>query len=294
MKKYPPYKKGSIEVDDNHSIYYELYGNPKGIPLVYLHGGPGGGFDEKDKRFFNPQVWNVLLFDQRGAGKSTPFCETKHNNTWKLVDDINLLTKKFGFKKFVLFGGSWGSTLSLVYAMTYPKRIRGMVLRGIYTNTQDEQNYIYTNARYFQPLVWNRFMSHVPKKYRGKVGETPHYYQNKIFSKDKEISEKYCYEWTLYELSLLFLHPNLPKLEKILKTDPVAHSLAKIEVHYFVNNCFLEKNFIQRNIKEIAHMPKSTLNIVHAGHSSSEPANSRALKNGVREMERIMRPRYKC
>ena len=133
--KYPPYENGKIDVSDGHRLNYELYGNPKGIPVVFLHGGPGGGFNDKDKRFFDPKVWNVLLFDQRGSGKSTPFASIKNNDTWKIVEDMNVLTQMCGFKKFVLFGGSWGSTLSLTYAIIHPHRVMGMVLRGIYLNT---------------------------------------------------------------------------------------------------------------------------------------------------------------
>ncbi|MDA1317224.1 MAG: prolyl aminopeptidase [bacterium] len=312
--KYPPYQQGTVEVTHGHTLNYELYGNPTGIPVVFLHGGPGGGFDDKDKRFFDPKIWNVLLFDQRGAGKSTPFCEVTYNDTGKLVDDINALTEKFGFKEFVLFGGSWGSTLSLVYAMTHPARVMGMVLRGIYLNTPAEQEYIYTNARYFQPHVWERFMSHVPKKLWGNVNDVIKYYHSKIFSQDKKVSEKHCYEWSLYELSLLFLRPNIPKLEKMLETDPVANSLSKIEAHYFVNDCFLTKDFMKINIEKIQHIPtyivhgsydlvcppssaywlhehmhKSTLKMVHAGHASSDLAITKALLKGLGEMERLIK-----
>lgn len=313
MKKkeeaYPSYDRGMIDVGDGHMVNYERYGNPNGIPIIYLHGGPGGGFDDQDKRFFDPKVWNVLLFDQRGSGKSTPFCAVENNDTWKLVDDINLLTQQFNMKQFVLFGGSWGSTLSLVYAMTHPDRVKGMVLRGIYLVTPEEQEYIYAHARWLRPAVWERFMSHVPKNHQQSVNTILRYYHRNIFGSDHKISNKYSYEWTLYELSLLFLRPNIPKLERMLKKDPIALSLAKIEAHYFIKNCFLKDNFMQDHIAKIKHIPtyivhgsydlvcapssaywlhkhmnNSTLHMVHAGHSSSEPAIAKQLQKGVKEI----------
>lgn len=306
--KYPPYKQGTIDVSDGHTLNYELYGNPKGIPLVYLHGGPGGGFGDDDKRFFDPKVWNVLLFDQRGSGKSTPFASVKDNDTWKLVGDINVLTKKFNLKKFILFGGSWGSTLSLVYAITHPDRVLGMVLRGIHLNMPGEDDHMFYNAKFFRPQVWERFASHVPQKERGNIVG---YYLNKILSGDKKTSEKYCFEFSLYELSILFLRPNLKKIEHMLKTDPVALSLAKLESYFTSNNFFLEKDFMKNNVSKIKHipayivhgtcdlvcppssaytlhkyLPKSTLKMVVAGHASSEPAITKALVRGLKEMEK--------
>ncbi|MBI2580421.1 alpha/beta fold hydrolase, partial [Candidatus Woesearchaeota archaeon] len=130
--KIKPYRHGYIDVGDGHKLYYELCGNPKGKPVLYVHGGPGAGCDVNSRRFFNPKVWNIILFDQRGANRSKPFASLKANTTWKLVSDIRQLVKFLSIKKVFLFGGSWGSTLSLVYAIKYPETVAGMLLRGIF------------------------------------------------------------------------------------------------------------------------------------------------------------------
>lgn len=207
-KTYPPFEKGFFSVSDGYKLYFERYGNPKGIPIIYLHGGPGGGFDEKDKRFFNPKKWNLLIFDQRAAGRSIPFANTANNTTQKLICDIDRLMNKCMMKSAVLFGGSWGSTLALSYAIFNPKKVSAMFLRGIYLNTDNEQRYMYQNARFLKPKVWERFMSYVPKNRKNDVLK---FYAENILSKNREIAKKYAYEWSLYEISLVSLRPNEKK-----------------------------------------------------------------------------------
>ncbi|KKQ36740.1 MAG: Proline iminopeptidase [Candidatus Roizmanbacteria bacterium GW2011_GWA2_37_7] len=310
MKKkiiYLPFDNGYFPVSDGYKLYYERYGNPEGIPIVYLHGGPGGGFDEKDKRFFNSKKWNVLLFDQRGSGKSTPFASVNNNTTQKLIDDIDKLMHKFKFKKVVLFGGSWGSTLALSYAISKPNKVNGMILRGIFLNTEVEYEYYYQAGRFLRPKVWERLVSHVPNNQRKNITR---FYLEKILSKDKKISQKYAYEFSLYEISLISLRPNEAKIKKILSKNNLYQSLAAIEAYYLIHNCFLPKNYILNNIQRIENIPtiivhgnydlicppqsayllhkslkNSTLKMVHAGHSASDRAIERALVRSLEEFK---------
>lgn len=300
---YPPFDNGYFPVSDGHELYFERYGNPKGIPVIYLHGGPGGGFDDKDKRYFDPTKWNVLLFDQRGAGRSKPFASTKNNTTQKLIEDIDALIAKFKIQKPILFGGSWGSTLAMVYAISNPNKIKGMILRGIYLNTDEEQIYMYENARFLRPKIWDRFMSFVPKN-----KSTLKFYAQKILSGRKEDQKKYAYEWSLYELSIMSLRSNGKKIKKILSKNDLYISLAALEIHYFLHNCFLPKNHILNNIKKIENiettivhgnydlvcppqsayklsllMKNSKLNMVCAGHSGSDKAIEKALIKALKE-----------
>ncbi len=302
MKKefnYRPYKKGRVKVTHGHQLYYELYGNPKGRPVVFLHGGPGAGFSETDKRFFDPKVWNVLIFDQRGSGNSTPFASIKNNTTWDLVKDIKYLIDKFNFGKPVIFGGSWGSTLALVYAISYPETVSGLILRGVYLSTQlENKHYVGGGVRNFFPEAWERFMNLVPKKFRRHPEA---YYFKQMQSKDEKVREKYTYEWSFYELSLLKLKMTTKQVEGYMKTFSY-QSMSPLEAYYIANGCFLEENFILKNIGKIQHIPtvivhgrydficppisarslhqklkNSELHLVVAGHSSSEKAIEKKL-----------------
>ena len=295
-KLYPPikpYKKGRLKVSGGHDLYYEMVGNPKGIPVVYLHGGPGAGISPNDRRYFNPRKFNVLLFDQRGAGKSKPFASIKNNTTWDLLDDINKLLDLAGFKKkVILFGGSWGSTLSLVYAINYPEKIKAMVLRGIFLSTrEDYKDYFGGFSSKMFPDHWERFLSHVPKKNK----KNPiNYYIKQMNSKNKKIVKKYAHEWSLYEISMLKLVMTQKAIKKYLAKGTYL-SLARLEAHYLSRNCFLPDKYILRNtgkIKQILSfivhgrydaictpegayklhkaLPRSKLHFAIAGHSSGE------------------------
>lgn len=297
MKKeveYKPYKQGYVSVSGGHKLYFELYGNPKGKPLVYLHGGPGAGFSDRDKRFFDPKLWNVLLFDQRGAGRSRPFASSRNNTTWDLVKDIKYLIDKFNFKKPVIFGGSWGSTLALVYAISHPETVSGLILRGVYLSTKlENKHYVGGGVKNFFPEAWERFMSHVPPNQRHRVEA---YYFEQMQSKDEKIKDIFTYEWSYYEMSLLKLKMSPRQVEKELKGFSY-QSMSPLEAYYIANNCFLEENFILRNVNKIKNIPtlivqgrydficppisartlhkkmrNSTLHLVIAGHSSSDPA----------------------
>ncbi len=234
-KNVKSYKNGFINVSDGYKLYFELYGNPKGIPVLFLHGGPGAGFSDNDKQFFDKRRYNVIFFDQRGSSRSKPFGSIKKNTTQDLVNDINKILDYLNFDKVYIFGGSWGSTLALVYAINNPKRVRGLILRGIFlANKYSLEHYINGGIKEFFPDVWDRFVKPV------KNGEKPaNYYLKRILSKNKKISEKFAYEWAYYEMSFYTIN-KISNPDKILKTFSY-RSLAILEAHYIINKCFLPK-----------------------------------------------------
>lgn len=262
-KLYPkikPYKSGRLDVGDGHKIYYELCGNPKGKPVLYLHGGPGSGVSPDARRFFNPRKYNVVLFDQRGAGKSTPFATLQNNTTWKLVGDINRLLNHLGIKKVCIFGGSWGSTLALVYAIKNPHRVAGMVLRGIWLcEKEDNEYYIGGGVSNFFPEAYERFISNVPKRLRRNAGSILGYYAQKMKSKNKKVRSKFIYEWARYEMSIFRLNMTEKAIKESMK-DGHYKSLSPLESYYVKNMCFLPDNFILKNALRLRKIP---VTIVH-------------------------------
>jgi len=302
-KNIQSYKKGYVDVSDGHKLYFELYGNPKGIPVLFLHGGPGAGFSDSDKQFFDKRRYNVIFFDQRGSSRSKPFGSIKKNTTQDLVKDINKVLDYLDFDKVFIFGGSWGSTLALVYSINNPKRVSGLILRGIFlANKYSLEHYINGGIKEFFPDVWGRFVKLVKK------GENPaNYYLENMLSNDKKISEKFAYEWAYYEMSFYTIN-KISNPDKILKTFSY-RSLAILEAHYIINKCFLPEDYIIKNINKIKNIQTSIvqgrydficppiqafrlqsklndskLNIVNAGHSSSDEEIKKALKT---ELKRI-------
>ncbi len=302
-KNVSSYKTGYIDVPDGHKLYFELYGNPRGIPVLFLHGGPGAGFSDKDKQFFNKRRYNVIFFDQRGSSRSIPFGSIQNNTTQDLVKDISIVLDHLNFDKVYVFGGSWGSTLALVYAIHHPGRVLGLILRGIWlANKYGLDHYIRGGIREFFPDVWERFAKLV------KEGENPvDYYFDKMMSGDEKTSDKYAYEWAYYEMSFYTIN-------KISNTDENVRSfsyksLAILEAYYIKNNCFLPEDFIMKNVDKIkdikttivqgrydficppvqafrlhSGLNNSSLNIVNAGHSSSDIEIKKGL---IRELKRI-------
>lgn len=265
-KLYPPikpHKRGFLNVGDGHQIYYELSGNPKGIPVLYLHGGPGAGTSPKDRRYFNPKKYNIILFDQRGSGRSRPFASTHANTTWKLIEDINKLLKHLGIEKVFLFGGSWGSTLALVYAINNTERVTGMLLRGIFLSVnQDFKDYLggeFTSKLF--PDSWERLLSHVPKAQR--KNPLPYYIKH-MQSKNKQISDKFAKEWAIYEIKMLALDMPEKKIKKYLRRGTY-RSMALLEAHYLGKRCFLPENYIIKNARKISKIP---LVIVHGRYDA--------------------------
>lgn len=282
MKTKKPYKTGFLEVSDGNRLYYELCGNPNGKPVLFVHGGPGAGFHESVKEFFNPEVWNIILYEQRGAGRSTPFATLENNTTQKLVEDINVLLRFFSIEKTFLFGGSWGSTLSLVYAITYPKTVTGLVLRGIWLATKEDRNH-YSNGgvEKFYPEVWERFINLVPYKKRNKADE---YYLTQMNSADNDIKEKYTYEWAYYETSLLRLRSNHTQVKQDM-SEFNYHSLAPLEAYYISNNCFIPENFIIDNAGKLSGIPTT---IVHGRYDLiCPPINAYYLHKAIKDSKLI-------
>ena len=194
------YKTGYLKVSPIHSLYYECYGNPNGKPVLFLHGGPGAGFSDDSSRFFNPDIFNVIFFDQRGASRSLPFGNIEENTTQDLINDINQLLDFLNIEKVLLFGGSWGSTLALVYAIQNVERVTGMLLRGIFLGDKASVDYFINGGVKAQfSEVWERFESLVPPNERGNI---PRYYLEKMLSEDETISNRFAYEWAYYEMSI--------------------------------------------------------------------------------------------
>lgn len=305
-----PFITGYLPVGYGHEIYYEECGNPSGVPVLYLHGGPGAGCDEDSRRFFDPKRCRIILFDQRGSGRSRPYASTHENNTWHLVEDIRRLLEHLGLdsQKMLLFGGSWGSTLALVYAITYPDTVLGMVLRGVFLSERSEvRDYLegIPNTRF--PELWERFISRVPVAWRGNPAE---YYFVQMNSKSSGFQKKYAYEWAYYESARLNLVPKSEKeLEREIKADPY-ESLAVLEAHYIRALCFLKDGFILENAHRIPRvpisiihgryddvcqvtsafrlhkaLPTSVLHTVVAGHSRTDPE---ILKKLVSETDRMV------
>ena len=254
-----PYKKGfldvgpdSIGVGTGHKIYYELHGNPKGKPILYVHGGPGVGFSENAKKWFDLELWNVILFDQRGAGHSTPFASLEHNTTDDLVSDINKLLDHIGVQKVTLFGGSWGSTLSLVYAIRNTERVNGMILRGIFLPSKEHNQYMFGGGiQKFAPKEWERFLSLVPED---KRTDPTQYYAEKMMHGTHEEKEKYAYEWAYYEVSLMQLKITGKEIGDAM-SDGTYRALSPLEAHYLLNNCFLPENYILDNAHTLSKIP---------------------------------------
>lgn len=249
-------QSGMLDVGNGHSIYWEDWGNPQAPAIMHFHGGPGAGFSSSHKLLFDPQKHRVIFFDQRGAGRSTPFAETRHNTTQLLVADTEKLRMHLGIEQMYLVGGSWGSTMTLMYALTYPKRVRAMVAWGIYLGSKFENDLISGGyARYNYPEAWERFINSVPEELRGDGTAVTQFYADKINSDDISEATTYADEWTLWEASLLSLSYDKRKLEQDIIGSPINMPIAKLETTYFLNNCFIPENYIIDNLNIINHIP---------------------------------------
>jgi proline iminopeptidase len=230
-----PYEDGKLAVSPVHTLHYELCGSPDGTPVVFLHGGPGGGTVPEHRRFFDPSAYRIVLFDQRGAGRSTPHASLEENTTWHLVADIERLRAHLGVDRWVVFGGSWGSTLALAYAQTHPERVRALVLRGIFLCRPKEIRWFYQEgASAIFPDRFEEYLAPIPAAERGDLVRA---YYRRLTSEDEAVRLAAARAWSVWEGSTLRLLPD-PKVVADFEQPHKALALARIECHYFVNDAF--------------------------------------------------------
>lgn len=306
-----PYHADFLPVSDLHEIYYELCGNPAGTPVFVLHGGPGGSCSPYMRRFFDPAVFHVVLHDQRGAGRSKPPGEIRENTTRYLVEDIERLREHLDVERMILFGGSWGSTLALAYAETYPDRVAGMILRGIFTAAEDEIEYFYHGGvGLFFPEVYDGLLSRLEENEHARVHEA---LMEKITGADEERGRAYAEAWTRYELRISGLHVPDTAVDSILEElgEEAVFQFGLLENYYMANDCFLGGDRILKNAGRIGNirtiivngrydaicpprnayrlhrlLPDSELILVEkAGHWMGEPPVERELLEAVRRFE---------
>ncbi|HET8645253.1 MAG TPA: prolyl aminopeptidase [Vicinamibacteria bacterium] len=248
-----PFDSGFLEVSALHTIYYEQVGNPRGRKAVFLHGGPGGGIDPDYRRYFDPARWHVVLFDQRGCGKSTPHAELRENTTWDLVEDIERLRGKLGIDRWVVFGGSWGSTLALAYAETHPDRCLGLILRGIFLLRRQELLWFYQEgASAIYPEAWDQYLAPIPQVERGDLMGA---YYRRLTSPDAAVRRQAARAWSVWEGSTSRLLPD-PKLIEQFGGEEFADAFARIECHYFVHGAFLRADTqLLDDVPRIARIP---------------------------------------
>ncbi|MBN4080319.1 prolyl aminopeptidase [Beggiatoa alba] len=250
--KLQPYQTHRLKVDEVHELYIEESGSAEGVPIVFIHGGPGAGCDECHRCFFNPEKYRIILFDQRGAGQSTPHASLENNTTQDLVADMEAIRQYLNIKTWVLFGGSWGSTLALVYAQSHPQKVSGMVLRGIFLCRPEEIDWFYqTGTRRIFPDAWQEFCSPIPEDERDNMVAA---YYKRLTSEDELVRTKAAKAWSNWEGRTSTLKRNAEVVNSFGSLH-MAVSLARIECHYFVNNSFLEANQILNNVDKLKNIP---------------------------------------
>ncbi len=301
-----PYAQRSLPVQAPHEIYLEECGNSDGLPVIFVHGGPGGGCTTDNRRFFDPARYRIVLFDQRGCGRSRPHAELAHNTTQALIEDMERIREILGIERWLVFGGSWGSTLALVYAETHPQRVIALILRGIFLVTAAELGWFYQDGiQHIFPDYFADFVAPIPAAERSDL---MHAYYKRLTSDDHEIRRHVAEVWSLFEARCSTLLPSQSVVEHFSEPD-VAMAIARIESHYFVHDCFLAPNQIIRDaplIRDIPgvivqgrydvvcpasaawqlHMawPIARLRLIpDAGHAASEPGTCSALVEATDE-----------
>jgi proline iminopeptidase len=296
-----PYNTGRLKVSSLHEIYFEENGNPAGKPVVFLHGGPGGGSDPKQRRYFNPAKYRIVLFDQRGCGKSTPYASLEENTTWDLVDDTEKIREHLDIERWMVFGGSWGSTLALAYSEKHPDRVTELIVRGIFLLRRQEIEWFYQRgASVLFPDAWEPYLAHIPEAERGDMLGA---YYCRLTHEDMTVRMAAAKIWSTWEGSTSKLLPDAG-FTRHYEEDEFALAFARIEAHYFINKGFLSvDDQLLRDAQHIRHIPgvivQGRYDVVcpmesawalhrawpeaeliitpDGGHSASEPANSRAL-----------------
>jgi len=299
-----PFDQRVIDMGDGHKVYMEQCGRPDGIPVFVFHGGPGGGCSPAMRRYFDPEVYRVILFDQRGCGRSRPHASIIANTTWHLIEDVEVIRKALGIDRFIAFGGSWGATLALIYALTYPQRVLHLTLRGVFLMTRAELKWFYGGgAGAFFPDIWGRFVAAIPAPERGNLIDA---YHRRLFSGNLMEEGRFGRIWANWENALASIHHERPLGES---PSDYARAFARLENHYFYNGGFLQSDgWILQERRRIEHIPATIVQgrydmicppvsawnladgwqkcelrmIPLAGHALSEPGISEAL---VRTMD---------
>jgi proline iminopeptidase len=250
-----PYDSGHFKVSSVHELYYEQCGNPNGKPVVFLHGGPGAGLIADYRRFFDPEAYRVILFEQRGAGRSVPHASLEDNTTWHLVEDIEQFRRHFGIEQWLVFGGSWGSTLALAYAESHPERVRALVLRGIFLCRPKEIRWFYEashGANAIFPDTWEEYVRIIPEAERGDMLGA---YHRRLTSDDSAVRLEAARAWSVWEASALKLLRDQSMIDEFSEPE-MALALARIECHYFMNNSFFNTdNYLLEQVDRIRHIP---------------------------------------
>ncbi len=296
-----PYKTEMFKTTDLHNLYLEQSGNPDGLPVVFIHGGPGGGTNADQRRFFDPKKYRIILFDQRGSGQSTPAAELKDNTTWDLVADLEKIRDYLKIKKWVVFGGSWGSTLALTYAIVHPDQVHHLILRGIFLCRPSEIKWFYQfGASEIYPDVWESYQNHIPENERYDFVTA---YYKRLTHENADVRLAAAKIWSKWEAATSKLFVDVKAIDDF--DDPTyALQFARIECHYFINNAFFKtNNWILENIDKIRHIPADIIQgrydvvcparsawdlhklwpeaqfqfIQDAGHAASEPGTRAAL-----------------
>ncbi|GAA6000381.1 hypothetical protein JCM10207_007988 [Rhodosporidiobolus poonsookiae] len=308
-----PYKEEMLKVSDIHTLSVRQYGNPSGTPVLFIHGGPGGGSDDRDAQRFDPEAYRIILHDQRGSGRSTPPAELRDNTTQLLVADIETIREHLGIDKAHVFGGSWGSTLSLAYAQAHPDRVKSLTLRGIFTLRRAELDFFYNGpgTSFIFPEYWDEYIKPIPESERGDMIAA---YYKRLTSPDDAVRAEAGRAWTLWEMATSRLHVNADYLKKADEPG-FADAFARIEAHYFVNGGFLrDGQLLERaNIDRIRHIPTVIVQgrydcvcpaktawdlhkvfpeakfimIPDAGHSAMEEGTERALIEATNEFAKL-------
>jgi proline iminopeptidase len=261
-----PFETGMLDVGDGHTVYWERVGTKGAKPAVFLHGGPGGTISPRQRRVFDPKRYDVILFDQRGCGKSTPNASLEANTTWHLVADIERLREMCGFDQWLVFGGSWGSTLALAYAETYPQRVSELVVRGIYTLTRAELEWYYQfGVSEMFPDKWERFLAPIPEAERGDMMTA---YRKRLVGSDRRAQIEAALAWSTWEGETITLLPE-PETSDPFAKDDYALAFARIENHYFVHAGWLEEGQLLRDAGKLKDIPGV---IVHGRYDMPCPA----------------------
>ena len=301
-----PFTSGRLAVDPPHVLYWEQCGTPGGIPILFVHGGPGAGCSAFDRRFFDPTAFRIVLFDQRGAGRSQPAGELRDNTPAHLVADIERLRRELGIDTWHVFGGSWGSTLALYYAQRHPESVRSLVLRGIWLMREAELHWWLYDIGWVQPELWRRFAEHVPAAERGDLLEA---YWRRLTGEDRAAAVAAAQSWSAYEGASCTLLPN-PEFAGMFAEDAMAWGLARLEAHYIRNNRFTPDTLLLDQVPRICHIPAFAVHgrydlvcpvrslddlrrawpeldweiVPDAGHSSHEPGITRELVAATRRI----------